>query len=215
MTIASSPAAKPTRRRARVAARAPEGFTLLEVMLAIVLTAVAVTTASLALRTASTARDRVAEHRQTLERESRLRTMLTDMLRHAPPASAVDEPLLRVWRTPTGETQLVFLSKGVRAPFGTGPAWRVMLTQTGNGLTLDATPIGVGADETALHAVLPTVQQLSVQLLEQAGGLSGAQWRSDWPLERARPSVIAIGFGVTLPPLIVALDPLATVAVRP
>jgi hypothetical protein len=39
--------------------------------------AIAVATASLALRAATTARDRVSEHRQTLERESRLRTMLT------------------------------------------------------------------------------------------------------------------------------------------
>jgi prepilin-type N-terminal cleavage/methylation domain-containing protein len=193
------------------------GFTLLEVMLAIVLTAVAVATASLALRTAATARDRVAEHRQTLERESRLRTMLTDMLRHAPSASSVDEPLLRVWRTPTGETQLVFLSKGVRAPFGTGPAWRVMLTQTDRGLVLDALAIGVGADEAALHTVLPGVHSLSVQVMEHTGGLSAARWRDDWPLERARPSVIAIGFGADreLPPLIVSLDPLATVAVQP
>jgi len=193
--------------------RTRTGFTLLEVMLALVLTAIAVATASLALRTATTARDRVSEHRQTLERESRLRTMLTDMLRHAPTASSVDEPLLRVWRTPSGETQLVFLSTGVRAPFGTGPTWRVMLTQTAGGLVLDATPIGVGADETALHTVLPSAQGLSVQVLEQAGGLSDARWRSDWPLERARPGVIAIGFGEHHAPLVVALDPLATVAV--
>ena len=200
-------------RRVRSGNRA--GFTLLEVMLALVLTAVAVATASLALRTATTARDRVAEHRQTLERESRLRTMLTDMLRHAPTASSVDESMLRVWQTPTGETQLVFLSTGVRAPFGTGPTWRVMLTQTASGLVLDATPIGVDADETALHTVLPGLQNFSVRVLEQAGGLSAAHWRSDWPLERARPSVIAIGFGDDRAPLVVALDPLATVAALP
>ena len=202
-------------RLGHVPSRVRGGFTLLEVMLAIVLTAVAVATASLALRTATTARDRVAEHRQTLERVSRLRTMLTDMLRHAPSASAVDEPLLRVWRSPAGETQLVFLSKGVRAPFGTGPTWRVMLTQTASGLTLDATPIGVGADQAALHTVLPGVQDMSVQLLDLPGGLSDARWRSDWPLERSRPGTIAVSFGNSLPPLVVALDPLATVATRP
>ena len=113
--------------------RGRTGFTLLEVLLALLLTAVAVAIASLALRTAVTARDRVAEHRETLERESRLRAMLTDMLRHAPSAGSVDEPLLRVWRTPTGGAQLVFLSTGVRVPFGTGPTWRVTLTQIWRG----------------------------------------------------------------------------------
>ena len=34
--------------------------------------------------------------RQTLERDARLRTMLTDMLRHAPSAESVDEPLLSI-----------------------------------------------------------------------------------------------------------------------
>jgi hypothetical protein len=90
-----------------------------------------------------------------------------------------------------------------------------MLTQTAGGLVLDATPIGVGADETALHTVLPGVQSLSVQVLEQAGGLSDAHWRSDWPLERSRPRVIAIGFGDHHAPLVVALDPLTTVATLP
>ena len=193
------------------------GFTLLEVLLAILLTAVAVATASLALRTAVIARDRVSEHRDTLERESRLRVMLTDMLRHAPSASAVDEPLLRVSRDANGGVQLVFLSKGVRAPFGTGPTWRVTLTETGAGLALDATPIGVGADETALHTVVSGIEALTVQLLEQAGGIGGPRWRNDWPLERARPAMIAIGFGNdgAQPPIVVALDPLATVASRP
>lgn len=193
------------------------GFTLLELLIALVLTAVAVTIASLALRTAVTARDRVAEHRDTLERESRLRAMLTDMLRHAPSAASVDEPLLRVWRTPAGGVQLVFLSKGVRAPFGTGPTWRVTLTESGEGLALDATPISVDGDVTALHTLVPGIRALSVRLLEQAGGITSARWRDDWPLERARPAMIALGFGSdrTQPPLVVALDPLATVAAAP
>ncbi len=193
------------------------GFTLLEVLLAILLTAMAVAIASIALRTAVIARDGVAEHRDTLERESRLRAMLTDMLRHAPSAGSVDEPLLRTWNTPTGGTQLVFLSKGVRAPFGTGSTWRVTLTATDVGLQLDAAPVGVGADDTALHTVVPGVTTFSVQVLEQAGGIASPRWRSDWPLERARPAMIALGFGDddAHPPLVVSLDPLASLAVRP
>ena len=60
--------------------RVSQGFTLLEVILALTLTAVSVSIAGSALRTATVARDRVADHRDTLEREARMRSMLTDLL---------------------------------------------------------------------------------------------------------------------------------------
>ncbi len=193
------------------------GFTLLEVLLAIMLTAVAVAIAGSALRTATVARERIAYHRDTLEREARLRAMLTDMLRHTPSAESVEEPLLRVLRTARNEPQLVFLSQGVRAPYGTGPAWRVTLHVTDSGLVLDARPIGATHETRVLHTVVSTVRTLSVQLLERGGGLTRPQWRSDWPLVQSRPAMIALGFGdaATHPPLVVALDPLAMVAARP
>ncbi len=199
------------------------GFTLLELIVALVLTAVAVTIAGSALRTASTAGERVAQHRATLERDARLRTMLTDMLRHAPSAESVDEPLLSIVPaagTSTRTTsQLVFLTKGVRAPFGTGSTWRVVLGVTDEGLVLEAAPIGSTRDASMLRAVQPGVTAMSVRVLEQsvpgAGGRSAA-WRSDWPLAQARPAMIALDFDGTddLPPLILALDPLSTMAVR-
>ncbi|MBL0171420.1 MAG: prepilin-type N-terminal cleavage/methylation domain-containing protein [Gemmatimonadaceae bacterium] len=192
------------------------GFTLLEVILALMLTAVSVTIAGSALRTATVARERIAEHRDTLEREGRLRAMLTDMLRHAPSAESVDEPLLRVRRTPTGSTELVFLSQGVQAPFGTGRLWRVSLRVADAGVVLDAQPIGAAVERTSLHATVGSLHALSVRLLEHGGGIGGAQWREDWPLVQSRPASIAIGFGDERahPPLVVALDPLATLASR-
>ncbi len=203
------------------AVTARRGFTLLELLLAIMLTAVAVAIAGSALRTATTAGERVDAHRATLEHDARLRSTLTDMLRHPPSAESVDEPLIRLSASASGDAQLVFLSKGVRAPFGTGATWRVTLSVDDTGLVLDAQPIGAATDGTVLHTVQPGVHQLSIRVLERVDGLSStaggarrdAQWRSDWPLDRTRPAMIALEFGdATLtPPLIVALDPLATV----
>jgi len=192
------------------------GFTLLEILLALMLTAVAVAIAGSALRTATVASDRIASHRDTLEREARARAMLTDMLRHAPNAESVEEPLLRVVRTPGREPVLVFLSQGVRAPFGTGPSWRVRVGISDSALVLDAEPIGATRESTTLHTVVPSVRTLSVQLLEHDGGLDRPRWRDDWPLVQSRPAMIALGFGdaSTHPPLVVSLDPLAAVAVR-
>ena len=198
----------------RTAARV--GFTLLELLMAMLLTAVAVTLAASTLRTASIAKERVTVHRTTLERESRLRAVLTDMLRHAPSAELVEEPLMRLETPALGDSRLIFLSKGVRAPFGTGPTWRVSLSATDSGLTLDAEPIGAAQDQTRLHTVVPSVTGLDVQLLERATTTSRGAWRADWPLAQARPAMIALRFREerASAPLVVSLDPLALIAER-
>jgi prepilin-type N-terminal cleavage/methylation domain-containing protein len=66
------------------AVTARRGFTLLELLLAIMLTAVAVAIAGSALRTATTAGERVDAHRATQEHDARLRSTLTDMLGISP-----------------------------------------------------------------------------------------------------------------------------------
>jgi len=192
------------------------GFTLLELLLAILLTAVSVTLAASALRTATIAKERTTAHRTTLERESRFRSVLTDMLRHAPAAELVDEPLMQLETRAPGDTRLVFLSNGVRAPFGTGPTWRVSVSTTDSGLTLDAEAIGASRDQTRLHSVVPSVTTLDVQVLERPTTTSRGAWRNDWPLAQARPAVIALRFGEARanPPLLVSLDPLALIAER-
>ncbi len=128
------------------------GFTLLELLLAMLLTAVAVTLAASTLRTASIAKERVTVHRTTLERESRLRAVLTDMLRHAPAAELVEEPLMRLDTPAPNDSRLVFLSKGVRAPFGTGPTWRVSLSAT-DVINVTAFAQQIGSDEPAFGFV--------------------------------------------------------------
>jgi general secretion pathway protein J len=192
---------------------ARNGFTLLEVILALTLTAVSVSIAGSALRTATIARDRIAEHRTTMEREARMRSMVSDMLRHAPRAEAVDEPLLRIVPTAGGGTQLVFLSQGVRAPFGTGAIWRVSVHVADSGLQVDAETIGAAREGTRLQSVVPGIRSFSVQVLEPQRGADRAQWRTDWPLAQMRPAMIALTFGdADAPPLLVSLDPIALTA---
>lgn len=130
------------------------GFTLLEVVIAIALTAVAVGVAASALTSATLVKERVAAHRESLELDVRFRTTLIDMLRHAPAADGVDEPLMRVTRTTGGEPQLVFLSTGVQPPYGSGGAWRVTVTGIATGISLTAEPIGSEQDRPLLSMLL-------------------------------------------------------------
>jgi len=168
------------------------GFTLIEVIIAITLTAMVLGIATAALSAATMARTTVLAHQSAGETESRLRVLLTDMLQHAPPTDAVSEPLLTITRDANG-TSLVFLSTGVLEPFGTGPVWRVRVALGDSGLVLDAASISDGAGR-AIHATAPSVRAFDVRALESARAGEAARWRHDWPVENARPQLIALDF---------------------
>lgn len=193
------------------------GFTLLEVILAITLTAMAVGVAGSALASATSVKERVTEHREVLEREARFRQSLTDMLRHVPNSESVDEPLIQVVPGPDRTMQLVFLSTGVRSPMGTGAPWRVTLTSTAGGVKFHAVTIGSRADGTELTSVMPEFTTMHVRFLEPASSREQPRWRDDWPLSQSRPAVVSIRFSddVRATPWLVALDPLAASGPRP
>ncbi len=177
-----------TARRSTVRA----GFTLIEVIIAITLTAIVLGISAAALSAATMARTTVLTHQRVDETESRLRVLLTDMLQHAPAAESVNEPLLTIERDGRGAS-LLFLSTGVLEPFGTGPVWRVRLTMDDSGLQLDAAPI-TGGVASAIHATAPSVRAFDVRVLESARSGEAARWRSDWPIANARPELVALDF---------------------
>jgi prepilin-type N-terminal cleavage/methylation domain-containing protein len=193
--------------RTHARARTRRGFTLLEVLVAIALTAIVTAIAASALDAARRASDAVTRDRETAEADARVRALLTDMLRHAPTADAVDEPLLQLGP----DAPLVFLSRGVVQPFGTGRTWRVTLHGDSSGVSLDAIAIGRGLPLPALHAALPQYAGFAASVLEGSAS-SGRAWRTDWPLQRARPALLRIAFrgrgdGATpASPLVVALE---------
>lgn len=198
-------------------------------MLALTLTAIAAGIAGTTLTAARRTAETITLHERTAEADARLRALLTDMLRHGAPAAMGsgargEEALLRVTPTRYGG-QLVFLSRGVTAPFGTGPVWRVTLGSDGEALVLDAEPVGArdGDPVFAMHTSLPGITHLDVEVLEPATAFDGARWRGDWPLAQARPAAVSLDWSrdardgagresardARRAPLVVALDPLA------
>jgi prepilin-type N-terminal cleavage/methylation domain-containing protein len=186
-----------------------DGFTLLELVVALSLTAVAATIAGTAVSAARRTEAVVQTHRTGEEADLRLRALLEDMLRHAPPASMTDMPLLSV--TGVGDAAVLrFVSRGVVAPFGTGTLWLVTVHRDADSLRVDAETLR-DAGEAPLHFALGGVTAFAVRALEGATTLDGARWRGDWPLARVRPAAIALSWtraGTPVAPFVVALDPL-------
>ena len=171
--------------------RPRRGFTLLEVIVAITVTGLALTTAGMALTAARSTAARIEAHEARTEAESRVRALLTDMLRHAPQAEQVDEPLLVVDRSGTTPV-LRFLSTGVREPYGTGGVWRVEVALRDSAVVVRATPTGRDIDASPLTATLSPVTRFDVRVLEHATRLATANWRADWPIAQDRPRAIEL-----------------------
>lgn len=171
------------------------GFTLIEVLLALTLTAVAATVAGAALHTARQASTRMAAFREQALPAQQWRDALQDVLRHAPPAERADEPLFAVRQGADSDT-LTFLSRGVQQPFGTGPVWRVRVYADSAGLTLRAEPVYTSVPPSdAVNVVewrVPAARELTVTLASFEG--RGMVWRRDWPLERARPAGVRLAW---------------------
>lgn len=169
------------------------GFTLIEVMVALTITALVATLAGAALRAATDVRERVQLHRTTVDSEARMLSWLATMLRHPPAASAVDESLLTITQTANGSDSITFLSQGVDGTAGVGPVWRVSVAARDDGLHLHASPINRMTARVPLESVLPHVRQLSAQALEPNNMSAGsAQWRTDWPVIQGMPRALRV-----------------------
>lgn len=198
-------------RTARRLRRPRRAFTLIEVIVAIAVTALALSTAGFAIGAARSTAARVADHTRRTEADGRLRSLLSDMLRHAPSAEQVDGALLRIDRD-AAVPVLRFISSGVREPFGSETLWNVELTLIDSVLALRAEPRSSGSVDQPLVATLYPVYGFDVRALEHSGGIDAARWRTDWPLAQDRPRAIELAWQVSgtpeIAPLRVLLAPL-------
>jgi hypothetical protein len=167
----------------------------MEVMTALTITALVATLAAAALHAGIDVRERVARHRETLEAEGRAVSWIGSMLRHPPPASAVDEAMFTiVHERSAGGDRLTFLSQGVEPPLGVGPVWRVLMEVRADGLHVHAEPANASTNRIPLETILPQVTSLGVLALDASDGGIGAAWRSDWPVLRTAPRAVSLVF---------------------
>jgi prepilin-type N-terminal cleavage/methylation domain-containing protein len=175
------------------------GFTLIEVMVALVATSTILAVGYTALTGTIDTRDRLRAHRADAERLVRAESLLRDALRHVVAADQVDEPPLRLVRGDVNgraADSLIVLTRGVDPLLGAGRLWRVVVASDANGTAITAIPL-LRADETPtlqpprLIARLDAYAGVRVTVLDRIGSVD---WRAEWPDAISLPVAVAVAF---------------------
>ncbi|MSR22511.1 MAG: prepilin-type N-terminal cleavage/methylation domain-containing protein [Gemmatimonadetes bacterium] len=186
------------------------GFTLLELMVAVLLTSVVALLAYATVRAGLDTSERLERYRTTVGAQIIVRAMLFDALRHLPEGggAAMSDVLFAIEdRTNSAglpSDVVRFLSRGVTSPLGASATWSVTLAPSEEGVRLVAVP--VDATEAApIDALLVGARGLSVRVIARTGD---SEWTDGWDAAGQVPAAVALEFlsdeGVPVtPPLVV------------
>jgi prepilin-type N-terminal cleavage/methylation domain-containing protein len=172
------------------------GFTLLELMVAIVITSVVAVLAYGTARTGIDLNDRLADYRTNVEAQTVLRQLLLDALRHPPEGGGAAMNDVLFWLEDATDTQglpvdgLRFYSRGLIAPLGASGSWSVTLEPGDQGVRLLAVPLDSGI-AMPFATQLPGVRGLDVRVLERTADSS---WHSGWDAPGRVPAAVALEF---------------------
>lgn len=170
----------------------PLGFTLIELVTALVVTGVVALliygSAQLGLDT----QERLAEHRRALQSARAMRALISDALRNARPALAPGDPAFVVKDDRDSEgrprDRVSFIAAGGVAPLAPEFDWAVTLEAASEGLVFSARPVGVRGDAEFV-ARLAAITGLDVRVL--AFG-SRETWVETWPFRSIVPAAVEI-----------------------
>jgi len=158
------------------------GFTLLEVMLAIVLTSLIVLLAYGAAQVSYDAHARLTADLRALQQARALRELLQDALRSARAPQRPGDPLFTLHAG-----RLSFVTAGGGPPLDPDYDWLLTIGAGSGGLELSAIPVG-RAPAAVVTIRFPTVTRWDVQ----ARAAGAAPWLEEWPATSVMPRAVAI-----------------------
>jgi prepilin-type N-terminal cleavage/methylation domain-containing protein len=172
---------------------ASPGFTLLEVLAALVLAGVVALLVYGVADTAADTESRLFERREVLERSNAARATLFDALRSVEVVEGNGEPafVLEDRQGPGGRPvdRISFVASGGTPPLTRDTQWRVTLEPTPAGLAMTAQPIDVAAPPFRAIA-FPEVVGLDVRVRDAAGGA----WLDTWIEPGVPPSAVSLTY---------------------
>jgi prepilin-type N-terminal cleavage/methylation domain-containing protein len=170
------------------------GFTLIEVLVAIVVTGAVALLAYGSLQAGFDTNERLSRHHETFEADAKFRALVSDALRHPVEPTAIDEMLLAlvdaVDSSGTPSDRLRFLSNGIVTPLGTSPPWEVTVGPGREGIEFLARPLDGTAGAT-IRATLRSARGLDVHVLSRH---NDAAWDTQWSSGGRMPAAIELSF---------------------
>jgi prepilin-type N-terminal cleavage/methylation domain-containing protein len=185
-------------------------FTLIEIMVALVVTSLVVSLAYAATQAGFDTEERLTRARDGAESEAVARTLIADALRHAVPGIRGGTPVFTISdvRDAGGGTShgLRFVTRGLVPPLGTSAPWEMTLWPGPEGLTVRARPLE-GSESSGISALLPNVKRIGVRVRSRD---HRAGWLGAWTDIDVSPTAVSIAFldaaGRPLgPPLVVRI----------
>jgi prepilin-type N-terminal cleavage/methylation domain-containing protein len=162
------------------------GFTLLEVMVAIVLTSIVVAVAYAMAQAGVDARTRLTSHLRASQSARAAREILRDAIRNARAAQSAGDPRGGVFLS---NDTLSFVAAGGASPLDPDYDWRFTIAPGRGGLNVAASALGHAQPATVTFRI-PDVTRWSVWMLAP----DGHTWRTDWNEPVLMPRAVVIGF---------------------
>jgi prepilin-type N-terminal cleavage/methylation domain-containing protein len=171
------------------------GFTLFEVMVAIVITGVVALLVFGTAQAGFDTRDRLERFRTQVEGQAILRALLVDALRHPVEGGgfAMNDTLFLIEDAVRADglpmDALRFHSRGVMSPQGATTPWSVLLLPEDGGLRLIAIPADTNV--ASIDALMPTTRGIDVRVLTRT---ADSVWNEQWDGIGRVPAAVAIDF---------------------
>lgn len=166
----------------------PRAFTLIEVMVALVISGLVISLAYATMQAGFETSDRLATAQGGAEREVVARAMITRAIRHAVGGTIGGQPVF-VLRNQSGNDGLIFRTRGVAEPNGASAVWEVSLTSDGEKVHVSGH--AANDPEQSFSAALPRVRGLDIHVL---GRDARDGWFEDWPFVDRSPVAVSIAF---------------------
>jgi prepilin-type N-terminal cleavage/methylation domain-containing protein len=182
------------------------GFTLIEVLVSIVLTAVVSLLVYGAVQAARDVDSRLAEEHRSLQSALAMRLLLQSVLAGAQPLFLGSDTVFALEKRTSGRgkpaDRLRLITAGELPPLTPGADWLVSLETTRHGLQLAGRPIGVRTPQRTL-ATLPGITGLRVRVRDSD---SGPEWLDQWSFPAVLPQAVELTYWTDSGPVGVPLS---------
>ncbi len=171
------------------------GFTLLEISVALVITALVVSLAYAASQAGIDTEGRLEVHRSKGESLTSVRALVGDALRHAVQGVRGGPPTFEIVRRPSLEgDSIAFQTRGIVPPLGTSQVWTASLYVKNGVLTFQAWPTHGGE---TVHNVVAKVHDIATMRVQTLGRAQGGTWSDQWDDPSVTPQAVRIELSST------------------